>query len=228
MIKKVLIAVSCLAIVLMSYLLYRSIQQPIEFQEAKDAREAAIIKRLIDIRTAQIEYNEQNEQYCGDWDSLITFIKTAEKKVVKKEGTLTDAMLMKGLTEKKAMELKPEEAEKYGVTDYETFKATFKRDTTTEMVLTSTFPEGFNPDELKQVPGIPNATFELEAVVNENPVTGSKIPLFEAKVPYEVYLQGLDRQEIINLIDQAKNMEKYPGLKVGDVVKANNNAGNWE
>jgi hypothetical protein len=52
--------------------------------------------------------------------------------------------------------------------------------------------------------------------------------LFEARVAYEVYLQGLDEGELANKIQERKDMEKYPGLKVGDATQANNNAGNWE
>ena len=39
---------------------------------------------------------------------------------------------------------------------------------------------------------------------------------------------GYDEQELINLIDQEKTLEHYPGLKVGDVEEPNNYAGNWE
>jgi hypothetical protein len=56
----------------------------------------------------------------------------------------------------------------------------------------------------------------------------AKISVFEAKTPNDVYLQGLDRQEIVNMNDEAKTIGKYPGLKVGSLVEFNNNAGNWE
>ena len=61
-----------------------------------------------------------------------------------------------------------------------------------------------------------------------NEKSGFSIPLFEASVLNNVYLNGLDKQEIINLNAQAKNLEKFPGLKVGDIEIPNNNAGNWE
>jgi hypothetical protein len=56
----------------------------------------------------------------------------------------------------------------------------------------------------------------------------AKITVFEAKTPYDDYLKGLDRQEIVNLNDEAKTIGKYPGLKVGSLKEFNNNAGNWE
>jgi hypothetical protein len=54
------------------------------------------------------------------------------------------------------------------------------------------------------------------------------IHLFEAKVSNNDYLEGLDRQEIINMNGLAKDLGKYPGLKVGDLTSPNNNGGNWE
>jgi hypothetical protein len=54
------------------------------------------------------------------------------------------------------------------------------------------------------------------------------VPLFEASVPYDVYLNGLNRQEIVNLNEKAKTLKKFAGLKVGDISSPNNNAGNWE
>ncbi|MBQ9214733.1 MAG: hypothetical protein IJ150_12470, partial [Bacteroidales bacterium] len=72
-----------------------------------------------------------------------------------------------------------------------------------------------------------NVEFELGADTLE---TNSKIkvPVFEAKTPYDVYLNGLDRQEIVNMKDEAKTLDRYPGLKVGSLTEYNNNAGNWE
>ena len=59
-------------------------------------------------------------------------------------------------------------------------------------------------------------------------VSGIEIPLFEAKIPYKEYLNGLNKQEIINLSKTATELGKYEGLKVGDIYSPNNNAGNWE
>ncbi len=42
-------------------------------------------------------------------------------------------------------------------------------------------------------------------------------------------MYDLDEQELINLIDNAKNVfYKYPGIMVGDITRATNDAGNWE
>ena len=44
----------------------------------------------------------------------------------------------------------------------------------------------------------------------------------------DVVLRDLDRQLVINLNDQRRTNEKYPGLKVGSLTETINNAGNWE
>ena len=41
-------------------------------------------------------------------------------------------------------------------------------------------------------------------------------------------LKTLSRRELVDIIYQMKKMDRYCGLKVGDVENPNNNAGNWE
>ena len=79
---------------------------PINFDNAKKTREKAIIARLIDIRKAQQEYRTvHNGAYTANFDSLITFVKTAKLPFIMKVGSLTDDQLNNGMTEKKAMDL---------------------------------------------------------------------------------------------------------------------------
>jgi hypothetical protein len=59
--------------------------------------------------------------------------------------------------------------------------------------------------------------------------SGVVVPVFEAKAPYKTFMYDLDEQQLINMIDDAKNVYyKYPGIQVGDVEKTTNDAGNWE
>ena len=71
------------------------------------------------------------------------------------------------------------------------------------------------------------AKFELETRVDSTR-SGTPLYLFEARAPYNVYLSDLNAQELTNLIDKCETLERYVGLKVGDVEEPNNNAGNWE
>jgi len=215
------------AIVFMFYLCYSSIMTPIRFEAEKAVRDDAVKRRLIDIRKAQIEFNNLNQRYTGSFDTLIYFVRTAQIPIVLKKGELTDAQLEKGLTEARALTLTPEEAHQYGINDFELFRASFIRDTSFVSVLESLFGKGFPIDSIQYVPFTDRAKFEMEATMLESK-GGIKIPLFEARVRFDVYLQGLDEQEIHNLIDARRSQEKFAGLKVGDVSSPNNNAGNWE
>jgi hypothetical protein len=50
----------------------------------------------------------------------------------------------------------------------------------------------------------------------------------ECGARYEQFLDGLDANSVANLIEEASAAGRYPGLKIGDIVQPNNNAGNWE
>ena len=227
--NKVLNLLLAVTIVGLGYICYRSIMGPIEFEEERDFREKAIIARLIDIRTAQVEYrNILKIGYADNLDTLIEFVKTSQMPVILKEGELDDKQLERGLTEKKAMEIinkakktnNWKEVEKEGLMH-------FRRDTSWIALLDTIFPKGYAIDSLAFVPFGNGARFEVETSVDTTKAGGPQY-LFEARTPYEVYLTGVNDQELKNLIADMKKMDRYCGLKVGDVNMPNNNAGNWE
>lgn len=213
------------AIGVMGYLCVESIMGPIRFEHEKGVRDKVTIKRLIDIRKAQIEYRNINGSYTASFDTLIDFIKTGKIPFVIKEGSLTDVQLEAGLTEKKALEIikkgKQDEIEKNGLTN-------FRRDTIFVNVGDTIFGRSYAADSIRFVP-FTNGTAQFQMATGEIlNASGYVMKLFEAKVPFSTYLMGLDKQEIINLIDKARKTDKYPGLQVGSIVEPNNNAGNWE
>ena len=213
------------AVCLLVYMNYESIMGPIRFDKEKSIRDKATISRLIDIRKAQIEYRNLKGTYTANFDSLIDFVKNEKIPFVLKVGSLTDVQLEAGLTEKRAMEIinkgKQKDIELNGLTN-------FRRDTIFVNVIDTIYPKGFNADSLRFVPFTSGpSTFEMATGELLN-ASGYVMRLFEAKTPYKVYLNGLDKQEIINITDKAVKIDKYPGLQVGSIVEPNNNAGNWE
>ena len=84
----------------------------------------------------------------------------------------------------------------------------------------------FNIDSLRYIPFSNGDTIQMEAIIKE--VSGVKVPLFEAKMPYKSLLKGLDNQLRINLDADREAMNRYEGLQVGSISAPNNNAGNWE
>lgn len=191
------------------YLIYESIQQPIRFQNEYDKRKTAVVDRLKLIRDAQVAYKAINEKYTGSFDTLISFVKEGNFKIVISEGSLTDSLLNAGVTEKEAV--------KRGI---------IKRDTVLVSVQDS-LCKSVSADDIRYVPYTDKAQFEMAAGTITSS-SGLSIPVFEASVLNRVFLVGLDNQERINLDDMAKKLGRFPGLKVGSIEEANNNAGNWE
>ena len=227
--KTVINIVLAACVIGLIYVCYGSIMGPINFDDAKKTREKQVIARLIDIRKAQLEYrNLHNGRYTASFDTLIDFVKTAKLPFVKKEGVLSDTQLEAGMTEKKAMAI-INKAKKTG--NYAEVKKwgleNFKRDTMWVAVMDTIYPKGFNADSMKYIPYGNGAIFEMN-VKNDTAKSGAPVYLFEVKAPYETYLGGLDRQEIINLKDLNEKLGRYSGLMVGSIDNPNNGAGNWE
>jgi len=227
--KTVINVVLALCACALVYICYASIMGPINFENEKKVRDKAVIARLIDIRKAQQEYRMlHKQQYTASFDTLIDFVKNAKIPFVAKEGVLTDKQLEEGLTERKAMNMINKakktgnwtEVRKNGLEN-------FKRDTMWVAVMDTIFSKGFNADSLRYVPFGNGAQYEI-ATKNDTTKSGAPIYLLEVKTPYTVYLNGLDRQEIINIIDVQQKLGKYPGLMMGSIEIPNNNAGNWE
>ena len=227
--KTVLNLVLAACVICLVYICYGSIMGPINFDNAKKTREKAIIARLIDIRKAQQEYRTvHNGAYTANFDSLITFVKTAKLPFIMKVGSLTDDQLNNGMTEKKAMDL-INKAKKTGnwSEDEKEGLQNFRRDTMWVAVLDTIYPKGFNPDSMRYIPFGGGAQFEM-AIKNDTAKSGAPIFMFEVKAPYDTYLGGLDKQEIANLKDLQTKLGKYCGLMVGSIESPNNGAGNWE
>ena len=208
--KTVFQIILTIAILFLGYLCYDSINQPIKFQKHYNNRKEAVISQLEEIRDVQVAYKSVYNKYTGSFDTLLTFLKNDSLPLVKKVGSLTDSMIEAGITETKALAL--------GI---------IRRDTLRVAAGDSLFKEDYPIDSLPFVPFSGGVKFEMGAGIV---VTGSgvKVNVFEVKTPYNVFLQGLDKQEVINLNDKAIKYEKFPGLKVGSLEAANNNAGNWE
>lgn len=97
------------------------------------------------------------------------------------------------------------------------------RDTFYVPVWDSLFSDHYPVDSLRFVPFAPGVQFDMQAgsIMTASQV---EVQVFEASALYFDILNGMDRQLIINLND----LKDFPGIKVGDINEANNNAGNWE
>ena len=188
--------------------------QPIRFQKAYNYRSEIVKQKLLKIRDVEVAFKSKYGHYTADWDSLINFAKYDSIVVVKAYGTVPDSIYNRAKTKKEAELI----ALKLGI---------IKRDTTKIAVRDTLFKEPYDIDTLKYIPFTnQKEVFQLNAgYIKTN--TGIKLPVFEVKAHNNSFLQGLNRQLIINLNDDARQNGKFPGLSVGSMTEVTT-AGNWD
>lgn len=202
--KKLTIINIALALVaiLLAYLVFDSIRQPVAFENTRREREIKVVQSLKDIRSTQTLFKQTYNRYTANFDSLIEYIKTGELPVVNIIPDPTDT----------------------------TFTKTINDTVGYVKVSDSLFKNrvDFNVNDLRYVPFSNKEQFEM----NAGYITrgGLKVAVFEAKAPYKSYLNIDDkkfRQRVNNLRAEQEDMDKYAGLKVGSMDEPSLN-GNWE
>ena len=220
-----------LCIVALAFLLYRSISEPVKFNKERDQRLNVGIERLKDIRTLQVTFKDTYGHYAPVMDSLIDFYNNGKITIMQQIGSEDDsvAVLHTEAVKKTFRNLKGEQMmEKL----YELYQKGDKnliiripQLTNVKDTLFRNRPD-FKVNELRYIPFSEGDTVIMRSIIKQ--VSGVDVPLFEAQMPYWSILKGMDRQEIVNLVAEREDTGRYPGLMVGSVENANNNAGNWE
>ena len=197
--KRIIIQVVLLVvIVFLGYFVYQSIMEPVHFDTEKRAREKVVIEKLKDIRLSQFVFKRVNGSYANNFDSLVAFLAVAEIPIVK-------------------MVPDPEDT---------TFTKTINDTIGYIKVSDSLFSrKNYRLDQLSLIPFSNDELFEINADTIER--GGVDVHVFLAEAPYTAYLQGMDKQTIINIIAKREDIDKYPGLKVGSLTEASTD-GNWE
>ena len=90
--KKVLNVVLLGLVIALVYANFSSVNAPLDFDKKRMERDQVVIERLVDIRTAQVEYRAQNGRYAATFDELISFLDDSMK-VVNKTYILNDKQL---------------------------------------------------------------------------------------------------------------------------------------
>ena len=200
--------VLCAIIVFLAVQIVKSIQAPIKFNAEQKMRETKVVEHLIDIRNAEVLYKNANNKYTDSFDTLIMFCQTAEIPIVNIIPDPTDTTFTRTIND---------------TIDFIKVMDSIRGKRT-----------DFNIKKLGIVPfSSPEQPFELEAGTIER--NGIKIPVFEARTPYEVYLAtpGADfsekewNQRRDNIKAEKENINRYAGLKVGSMEEATTD-GNWE
>ena len=207
--KLVIQLVLWVVIIILGYLVFNSIYEPIKFNEIKEKRYAKVIENLKDIRDAELAHRTVTGSFEGDWDNLVSFIDTAQFTLTQRRDTT--------------------------VLDEE-YRATYGVDNYIEIVVIDTLGYKSVKDSLfggtdryKNMMYVPiegvDAKFDLEAgtVVKNN----NRIPVFEAKVAKEVVLHDQDPVLVAqeNEVVSVDNVNG-PFISVGSMEEVNT-SGNW-
>ena len=214
-------------IVVLVWLIISSIMQPVNFNKQKDMREQVAIQRLKDIRTLQTEYKSANGKFASSIDSLKYFYENGEMVILMQIGSMDDSVAVAhtAAVKKAKRRITPKDLYDMYLAGGKNLVFTVEQKIPVRDTLFNG-REDFNIDSLKTIPFSGGEPVQMESVVRM--VSGVKVPLFEAKMPYKLLLKGLDNQLRINLDAERRAQNRYEGLQVGSVTAPNNNAGNWE
>lgn len=193
--------------------LYNIISTPIKFENEQKEREAAVISRIKDIRSAERQFKSKYQRFTADFDTLINFVLTEQMEGERKKIDEDDSVAMAQARRKYGRKFKNVEKFTYSIKD-----SIFKH---------------LTPEQIKELRYIPYSTNKTEFYLEAGMLTTESkvvIPVVECRAPYITFLDTVAyRQEIINLIDNMQNnFNRYPGIMFGSMERGNNEAGNWE
>jgi hypothetical protein len=214
-----------IVIVALCYAIYNSVQEPVRFNKEKDERAQVGIQRPKDIRTLQDAFKGSYGHFTESIDSLIDFYNTGKIKIVKQLGSRDDSA---AVANTEALKKKHRKITNEQLLEYYEKGMNIVLAIDIEIPVKDTLLKraDFVLQDLKYIPFSDNKETIMKAVIKK--VSGVDVPLFEACMPFDDLLKGMDHQLIVNLKAESEHMNKYPGLKVGSVDAPNNNAGNWE
>ncbi|MBR6759506.1 MAG: hypothetical protein IKM03_03885 [Alistipes sp.] len=200
-----------LAIIGLIWWIAALISQPLSFEKQLKERNAVVIEKLKDIRTAERAYKSKYKKFTGNFDTLIYFILNdslqMERKLVDEDDSVAMARLKR---------LKKKNVETYYI----------------HVIDTIFNPRKFTAEDVQNLRYIPFTNNQVEFYLEAGEAaTGSTmvLPVIECRAPYKAYLDTVEyRQNVINLIDdRVNNFGQYAGLMFGSMEGSNNEAGNW-
>ncbi len=191
----------------LAYLIYQSVNGPIEFKKVRQERFQAVINKLKDIRDSQEAYKSVNGKYAGNFESLVQFVDTGSYTITQQR----DSSFMR-FDRVYQIELQVDTV----VVDTLGFVK----------VKDSLFKNSDAYKTMMEVPyGQNGEKFELKADIIEK--SGYKAPVFEAKAKKDIVLY--DQPSDLLAQENARNsVEEVNGefIKVGSLVDVSTN-GNW-
>lgn len=92
--KKLILQIVLIVIsLLLAFFIYNGIQDPIKFKQELKHRREVVVKKLKDIREAQVAYRNVNGKYTSSFDTLIDFIVNGKIPIIKLTADPNDTTL---------------------------------------------------------------------------------------------------------------------------------------
>ena len=189
------------------YLIYQSINSPIEFNKVKNERYLKVIDRLKDIRNAQVAFKSVNGIYSNSFEELIKFVDSAKFTIIQKRDS-----------------------------SYMQYDRVYRIDMLREVIVVDTLGYVSvkdslfsNNDSYKKMAFVPidgmNEKFKLKAdIIDKN---GYNVPVFEVRVSKDMILYDQSK----DLITQEKQTVSVDGVNGPDLVLGSlsdvSTNGNW-
>ena len=190
-----------------AYLIYQSVNGPIEFKKVRQERFQAVIDKLKDIRDAQEAYKSVNGKYAGNFESLIKFVDTGSYTITQQR----DSSFMR-FDRVYQIELQVDTIVIDTLGFVKVKDSLFKNDPTYANMMDVPYAQN-------------NEKFDLKADIIDK--SGYRAPVFEAKVKKNVVL--FDQPGDLLAQENARNsVEEVNGefITVGSLVDVSTN-GNW-
>ena len=189
------------------YLIYQSINSPIEFNKVKNERYLKVIDRLKDIRNAQVAFKSVNGIYSNSFEELIKFVDSAQFTIIQKRDS-----------------------------SYMQYDRVYRIDMLREVIVVDTLGYVSvkdslfsNNDSYKKMAFVPidgvNEKFKLKAdIIDKN---GYNVPVFEVRVSKDIVLFDQNK----DLLKQEKGLMSVDGVNGPDIVLGSltevSSNGNW-
>lgn len=208
---KVLLAV---LVIIMAYVTFKAVWNPVQFDKIQKKRELAIQQRLKKIAGFQAAFESVYNRFATG-PELQAFLANGKLYYVNAEGEYTDDMREKGISEREAAA-----------------KGFIKRDTVWVDARDSLVHGDLTiVENLLKVPGVESQSIQIDTASIQQIVGVDTIyvPVYQAVVPYEAYLSDLNEPKRLQekIDQQLKKNKGYPGLKIGSLTEVKN-TGNWE
>ncbi|NND80325.1 MAG: hypothetical protein HKN53_10535 [Maribacter sp.] len=205
--KTIIQIVLWIACIGFGYLIYNSVNGPIEFKKVKQERFAKVVAKLKDIRNSQEAYKTVTGKYANDFKSLISFVENGKYTITQQR----DSSYM-------------EMDKTYGI---ELLREVKLIDTLGFVsVKDSLFGDDDRYKSLMNVPGAQGGEkFEMKSAIIDK--GGYKAPVFEAKVKKDVVLYDQPK-DLLERENAQISVEEINGdmIKVGSLEQVST-SGNW-